>query len=165
MDKKAPKCKYCKNTADFMDYREVDGVVSKIPSCKICQGYSNNFHYNPDKDEKIRQLIRQIEWYNNFANAVQWDHRTYDNACEYADEQEIEKYGPDYSGEYSSVNDFIDRLDLEGEAEELFGEDWEVENDIEQIQALVGDGFIVKEIEPTSEREKRVDNYIQVIKK
>jgi hypothetical protein len=68
-----------------------------------------------------------------------------------------------YSGNYSSVCDFIDEFGLQNKANEVFGEGWEAENDIEQIQMLVGDDFVVTVIEPTSEREKRADNYIHVI--
>ena len=118
-----------------------------------------------NKDQEIERLKRQLEWFNNFADAVMGDRSTYDSACEYADEKEAETYGPDYSDQYASIHDFIERWDLEDKAEEVFGEDWEAENDIEQIQELVGDEYIVQAIEPTTEREKRMDDYITVKKK
>jgi len=70
-----------------------------------------------------------------------------------------------YSGKYGSIHDFIEQHKLEEKAKQLFGEGWEAENDIEQIQQLVGEGFNVQAIEPTTEREKRIDDYIIVNKR
>lgn len=117
-----------------------------------------------NKDEQIEKLKRQLEWFNNFADAVMGDRSTYDSACEYADEQEAEKYGPDYSDQYASIHDFIERWDLEDKAEEVFGEGWEAENDIEQIQQLVGDEYVVQAIVPKNKRQERLDDYIIVAK-
>lgn len=117
------------------------------------------------KAKEIKRLKRQLEWFNNFADAVMGDSSTYDHACEYADDKEIEKYGHNYSGNYSSVDEFVDEFDLHDKADEVFGEDWEAENDIEQIQQLVGDDFIVKAVEPTTKREERMDDYIEVIRR
>jgi len=117
-----------------------------------------------NKDQEIKNLKKQLAWFKDFADCVQGDHRTYDIACEYADELEVEREGEDYSGSYSSVHDFINKFDLEDEANEKFGEGWEAENDIEQIQELVGDDFIVKALEPTNKREERIDDYIIISK-
>jgi len=67
-------------------------------------------------------------------------------------------------GNYSSVHNFIDSNNLKEKAEELFGENWEAENDVEQIQELAGDGYIVYVPEAKTEREHRLDDYIQVHK-
>jgi len=115
--------------------------------------------------EEIKKLKRQLEWFNNFADAVMGDRSTYESACEFADEQEIEKYGPNYTGNYSSLQDFLEEFGLEDKADEVFGEGWEAENDIEQIQTLIGDEYTVQAIEPTNEREQRIDNYIEVRKR
>jgi hypothetical protein len=125
--------------------------------------YMSELHiFRPDGPSEIDKLKRQLEWFNDFADAVMGDSSTYDSACEYADEKEIEKYGHNYTGNYSSVHDFIDEFGLHDRADEVFGEDWEAENDIEQIQQLVGDDFIVKAVEPKTKREERMDDYIEV---
>ena len=67
-----------------------------------------------------------------------------------------------YKGRYSSINDFVDRNGLQKEANELFGEGWEPENDIESIQLLVGDKYVVNEIEVKTKRDERADDYIIV---
>lgn len=38
--KKAVKCKWCKNQATQKDYREIDGITSKINSCNSCLNIS-----------------------------------------------------------------------------------------------------------------------------
>jgi hypothetical protein len=81
------------------------------------------------------------------------------------DEYLMQKKQNNYIGNYGSIHDFIGHHKLEDKASDLFGEDWEAENDIEQIQELVGNEYTVQEIEPTTEREKRMDDYIQVTKK
>jgi hypothetical protein len=68
-------------------------------------------------------------------------------------------------GRYSSIHDFISANNLEKEAEELFGKGWEAENDIEQVQELAGNNYVVHTIEVETERDKRADDYIQVISK
>jgi len=70
-----------------------------------------------------------------------------------------------YAGSYSSINEFIDKNKLKTKAKKVFGKNWEAENDIEQIQELIGDRYVVRAIEPTTKREERSDDYIEVIKK
>lgn len=126
--------------------------------------YTEEFNNLP-AEEQVKQLKKTLEWYNDFANAVQGDHRTYEYACEYADEKESERYPElhaDYTGTYSSVYDFINANDLEEKAKEIFGEDWEAENDVEQIQELAGSRHAVVVEIPMTEREKRMDDYIEV---
>ena len=129
--------------------------------------YMSELHiFRPDEGpDEITNLKRQLEWFNNFADAVMGDRSTYESACEFADEQETEKYGSNYTGNYSSLQDFLEEFGLEDKADEVFGEGWEAENDIEQIQTLIGNEYIVQAIEPTNEREQRIDNYIEVIKR
>ena len=118
-------------------------------------------------EEKIKRLKRSIEWFSSFADAVQGNSSTYDSACEYADEVEIEKYGRNYTGNFSSVHAFLEEFDLEDKADEVFGEGWEPENDIEQIQELLNNietGYIVKAVEEKTARDSRIDDYIQVFR-
>ena len=115
-------------------------------------------------NKEIEKLKKQLAWFNDFANCVQGNHRAYEIACEYADELEVEREGADYSGNFSSVNEFIDEYDLKDKADEILGKGWEAENDIEQIQKLVGDNYLVTALIPTTKREERVDDYIEVIK-
>jgi len=67
-----------------------------------------------------------------------------------------------FNGRYSSIHDFISENNLQEKANEVFGEGWEAENDVEQIQELIGNDYVVGTITPTTEREKRADDYIQV---
>lgn len=92
MNNKAPNCKYCKNPADFMDYREVDTVTSKIPSCRVCSNLSNQFHYRLNGEEKVKELVKQLDWFHNFADSVK-SGSNYEQAKNFADDKEIEKYG------------------------------------------------------------------------
>lgn len=68
------------------------------------------------------------------------------------------------SGNYSSIHDFINEHELEERAEELFGKDWEAENDVEQIQELAGAKYVVDVPEAKTKREQRMDDYIRVSK-
>jgi len=43
----------------------------------------------------------------------------------------------DFSGQYNSTNKFVFLNELEKEATELFGEDWEAEDDVAQIESLI----------------------------
>jgi len=36
MNKKEPKCAWCESQATRLDYRSIDGVTSKLPSCDEC---------------------------------------------------------------------------------------------------------------------------------
>ena len=129
--------------------------------------YTEEFNALP-AEEQVKQLKKTLEWYNDFADCVQGNHSAYEYACEYADEKEKERYPHEYAGRYSSVNEFVDNHALHDEADEVFGEDWEAENDIEQIQELVNhivpDTFIVKHIDQKTARDKRADDYIEVVK-
>ncbi len=69
-----------------------------------------------------------------------------------------------YVGNYSSISDFVYRNSLQKEADELFGKGWEPDNDIENIQLLVGDKYKVTTIEVKSKRDERADDYIVVLK-
>ena len=68
------------------------------------------------------------------------------------------------SGRYSSIHDFITMNKLERKAIEVLGEGWEADNDISQIEAIVGSGYSVSHNQKTTEREKREDDYISVVK-
>lgn len=117
------------------------------------------------KQLEIDRLNQIIKWFNNFADAVQGNHRVYESACEYADEQEAKRYPElhaDYTGTYCSIHDFIEENDLEERADELFGEGWEAEDDVEQIKQLAGNRHAVVVDVPMTEREKRRDDYIEV---
>jgi len=37
------ECKWCKNDATISDYREIDGITSKVHSCESCFGLSTDF--------------------------------------------------------------------------------------------------------------------------
>ena len=67
-------------------------------------------------------------------------------------------------GRYSSIYDFIDTNNLEQEANDLFGEGWEAENDIEDIRALAGENYYVGAIQIKTKRDERADDYIEVEK-
>lgn len=126
--------------------------------------YTEEFNSLP-AEEQVKQLKKTLEWYNDFANSVQGDHRTYENACEYADEKEAERYPElhtDYTGTYSSIHDFIEQHGLKDKANEVFGEGWEAEDDVQQIKQLAGNRHAVVVDEPETEREKRADDYIEV---
>lgn len=73
-----------------------------------------------------------------------------------------------FDGRYSSIHDFIERNNLKKEADGLFGEGWEADNDIEQIQELlnsIDDTYVVKHIKQSTKRDERDDNYIEVKQK
>jgi hypothetical protein len=126
--------------------------------------YTEEFNSLP-AEEQVKQLKKTLEWYNDFANCVQGNHRMYETACEYADEQEKERYPElhaDYTGTYCSIHDFIEENDLEERADEVFGEGWEAEDDVEQIKQLAGNRHAVVVDIPVTEREKRRDDYIEV---
>ena len=39
--------------------------------------------------EEIKKLKMQLEWFNNFVDAIEkWDNKLYNEACKYADEIE-----------------------------------------------------------------------------
>ena len=70
--------------------------------------------------------------------------------------------GGKVEGRYSSIYDFIETNNLEQEANDLFGEGWEAEDDIEDIRALAGVNYDVGEIDYETERDERADDYIEV---
>ena len=53
--------------------------------------YTEEFNALPAQ-EQVKQLKKTLEWFNDFADAVQGDRSAYDSACEYADEKEAERY-------------------------------------------------------------------------
>lgn len=72
-----------------------------------------------------------------------------------------------YSGLYPSSGGFVIENNLEKEADELFGKNWEQEDDINQIQELldsISEEYVVKAIEEKTARDSRADEYIQVFK-
>jgi hypothetical protein len=91
---KAPNCKWCGKPANHPEYREIDGITSKVPTCFLCSKYSTEFLLLPD-NEKVYQLMKELDWFNDFADSVQANHRVYDNACEWAEEQKEEKFPED----------------------------------------------------------------------
>jgi hypothetical protein len=42
-------------------------------------------------EKKIKKLEKQLKWFSDFADCVQGNHRAYETACEYADEEEAER--------------------------------------------------------------------------
>lgn len=70
-----------------------------------------------------------------------------------------------YKGHYSSIHNFIETNSLKAEANELFGENWEAENDIQQIKDLLDSidrHYKVEPIEEITKRDFRADDYIHV---
>jgi len=72
------------------------------------------------------------------------------------------KKGGEISGRYSSVHDFVSRNKLEKEAENIFGKDWEPDDDMQQIRYLAGNNYGVEEIDYETLRDMRSDDYISV---
>lgn len=79
---------------------------------------------------------------------------------------EADEFDPDFGGCYASIHDFIEKNRLHREADKLFGEGWEAEDDVEQVKELANSIFdhTVGTIEEKTERDKRVDDYIKVTK-
>lgn len=54
-DEKKRKCHWCERDAERIDYREIDGMVSKIPSCSVCFEISTErlvyLKYNKDENK------------------------------------------------------------------------------------------------------------------
>jgi hypothetical protein len=80
--KQAPKCQWCPSDATQIDYREVDGITSKILTCpdcfKLSTKYLLNRKYNPRPDscsidKKIEILSISINhvWYEVHVNATE----------------------------------------------------------------------------------------------
>ena len=44
-------------------------------------------------NKEIEKLKKQLAWFEDFAECVQADHRTYSTECEYADDMEAEREG------------------------------------------------------------------------
>jgi hypothetical protein len=53
--------------------------------------YTKEFNALP-AEEQVKQLKKTLEWFNDFADSVQSNHRAYEYACEHADEKEAERY-------------------------------------------------------------------------
>jgi hypothetical protein len=70
--------------------------------------------------------------------------------------------GGEVSGYYSSIHDFVERNNLEAEADKVFGEGWEADDDMEMIRELAGVNYDVGEIDYETERDHRDDDYIKV---
>lgn len=55
---KAPNCKWCGKEATRMEYRDIDGMVSKSPSCEECFHTNTNtlieMFYNKKKDKNSK---------------------------------------------------------------------------------------------------------------
>jgi hypothetical protein len=66
-------------------------------------------------------------------------------------------------GKYMSTYDFVSRNKLGTEATELFGMDWEAEDDVDQIQELIkyigGKHVYVRSIEPTRRADEDMEVY------
>lgn len=43
------------------------------------------------KDEKLKEMEKLLDWYEDFADCVQSNHRAYETACEYANDMEAER--------------------------------------------------------------------------
>jgi len=52
------KCYWCDKEAEIKDYREMDGIVHKLPSCKECFGLDTSYlrkKYRNKSTEKRNQ--------------------------------------------------------------------------------------------------------------
>ena len=74
-------------------------------------------------------------------------------------------------GRYTSTYGFVGRNNLERQADQIFGKDWEAEDDLEQIQLLcdcISNGqYIVNVIETRDDEDiivREVDNWDELIK-
>ena len=80
--KQAPKCDWCPSDATQIDYREVDGITSKVLTCPDCLKLSTKYLIKrmldprPDScsiDKKIEILSISINhvWYEVHVNATE----------------------------------------------------------------------------------------------
>jgi len=51
---KAPKCAWCENQATRPDYRDIDGCVSKMPSCDECFQLDTKYLLNRKYPQKTK---------------------------------------------------------------------------------------------------------------
>ena len=65
-----------------------------------------------------------------------------------------------YSGSYSSITEFIDANKLEKQARNLFGENWEPDNDVRQVKMLCSNCNYVYVV--SCDDDATVENYITV---
>ena len=42
-------------------------------------------------ENELENLKKQLQWFNDFADVVQYNHRVYEDACEQANEKEEER--------------------------------------------------------------------------
>ena len=89
--------------------------------------------------------------------------KMYDNFSKnYAKGGSTYAHGGAVEGRYESIYDFIETNNLEEEANRLFGQDWEADDDMEMIRELAGVNYDVGEIDYETERDERADDYIEV---
>jgi hypothetical protein len=98
-----PNCKYCGNPADLMDYREVDTIVSKVPSCLVCRDLSTNCLYGPPEG-KFKALASLNRWFIDFANSVYAEKEIYDKAYEFANKEYLKRNPKEDEKEDNSGN-------------------------------------------------------------
>lgn len=70
---------------------------------------------------------------------------------------------PEYGGYYQSIHSFVSENKLENRADDVFGEGWEADCDVDQVQKLlnnIGEGYLVADM-----GEENGDDYIYVFKK
>lgn len=65
MSKKV-KCHWCDNVASVKDYREVDGVTSKINSCIACMNLSTEYLIQRRYDEYVAKLKEKLDSLENY---------------------------------------------------------------------------------------------------
>jgi hypothetical protein len=72
-----------------------------------------------------------------------------------------------FSGKYSSIHEFIEKNNLQKEATNILGKDWEADDDIAQVKEIldsIDKEYNVTHIEAKTKREQRADDYIHVFK-
>jgi len=61
------KCKWCENPAEVIDYREIDGITSKVPSCGKCVDISTKYLLFLQNNKVLYETAKKV-WYDIFTN-------------------------------------------------------------------------------------------------
>ena len=94
-NRKTPRCHWCKSDAERIDYREVDGITSKIATCNFCVSMSTKYllarRYKPrpdsihlDKLIEIHSISYNHIWYEVHVDATE-ERKIFETFAEYGE--------------------------------------------------------------------------------
>ena len=73
------KCHWCDKKATKTDYREVDGITSKIVTCNECAGLSTEYLVTRRYDKLVTSLEEKVDMYGQAYHILMEEYFDNDN--------------------------------------------------------------------------------------